>query len=365
MQQFIKISNDKLKRKTSMPKLADLGTFMLLQTFLSVPDFRTPNGGLINAALKHCKNKNYSFNNSWVRLKDNGFLKRTRMPIKSNKFYDHYRLLNNPNTEISSVTNLTAVNGKKFIASGTVNFENLDTDYTAVSRDMILDSALSLQAKGLYAVIQRMLLIAAHTDDVIVTKELIRKICKEGRCAFNHYWNELKKQGYLLVEKQYYDNTAKKTVFKYSLKNGETVKESVKEKRKIRDSETAPQKQLVLPDGYAAFTPDKLKSIINENIEIDTLLSWADDFTNALYDTNDIENTVDLMINSIINKQTIKVNGIKVAAEKLAERLLKINIYSMHKALNNLILKPPRFNPISYILTLLYNYSYNVGMEVD
>lgn len=358
MQQFIKIANDKLKRKSDIPKLADIGAYMILQSFLSVPNFRTPNGGLINAALKHCKNKHYSFINSWNRLKENGFLKRTRLPINKNRFYDHYRLLNSPDLDISSVTNLSASKGKDFISSAVVNFEDIDTDYTAVNRNMILDSNLSLQAKGLYAVIQRMLLIAEYSEDIFVTKELIRRICKEGVCAFNHYWNELKSQGYLCVEKQYYNDAAQKTIFKYSLKGGETVKLPKKEKHKENRFEAEPQP--FLPTGYAAFSPAKLKSIIEENIEIDTLLSWADDFSDALYVKKDIENTVELMIDSIVSHRSIKNGDIKISADMLASRLLKINIDSMHLALNNLILRPPKYNPITYILSILYNYSYNL-----
>ncbi len=362
MQQFIKIANDKLKRKSDIPKLADIGAYMILQSFLSVPNFHTPNGGLINAALKHCKNKHYSFINSWNRLKENGFLKRTRLPINKNRFYDHYRLLNSPDLDISSVTNLTASKGKEFISSAVVNFENIDTDYTAVNRNMILDSNLSLQAKGLYAVIQRMLLIEEYSKDIFVTKELIRRICKEGVCAFNHYWKELKSQGYLCVKKQYYDDAAQKTIFKYSLKGGDEV---VKEKRSTlhrsaKVSSFTPEPQPILSTGYAAFSPAKLKSIIEENIEIDTLLSWADDYKDALYVRKDIENTVELMIDAIISQRSIKSNDIKISADMLASRLLKINIDSMHLALNNLILRPPKYNPITYILSILYNYSYNL-----
>ena len=68
--------------------------------------------------------------------------------------------------------------------------------FSQVSNSALRDSALSLKAKGLYALIQSYITIEGFT----LYKNTLRQSCKEGEAAFESAWGELKAQGYL---KQY------------------------------------------------------------------------------------------------------------------------------------------------------------------
>ena len=351
-EQFIKISNDNIRNRKNISKLSDIGTYMILQAFVSIPDFKTPYGGLFSACLKHCSNGRYSFRNSWKRLKDNGFLKRIRMPLNKNHFTDFYTLLSSPDKTIEAVKNFSAIEGRRFMMNTHINFAQVEDDFTPVNREIIMDESISLQAKGLYAIIQYALALSANIDDIVITKDYIKTFCKEGMCSFNHYWRELKKSGYLFVINQYYDRYLKKTVYKYGLKNCAINKSCALYEKK---SHSRKKKIKHYSDIY---TRNELKDIIEQNVDVELLHDWSKNRTDAYYSSEDIDGTIDIMTDAVLNHNELKYNKKKVSALDLTNRLLNIDYAKLHSALNIFVNNRPKYNPINYLLSLLYCNSY-------
>lgn len=350
--QFIKISNDNIRNRKNISKLSDIGTYMILQAFVSIPDFKTPYGGLFSACLKHCSNGRYSFRNSWKRLKDNGFLKRIRMPFYKNHFTDFYTLLSSPDKTIEAVKNFSAIESRKFMRNAPISFTQAENDFTPVNRDLIMDESISLQAKGLYAIIQYALALSVNVKDIVITKEYIKTFCKEGICSFNHYWKELKKSGYLIVVKQYYDRCLKKTVYKYGLKN--CVLNAFCEEKSF----SRKKKNKQIKHYRDVYTRSELKDIIEQNVDVDLLRDWSKNRIDSYYSLEDIEGTVDMMVDTIINHHELKYKKKVICASELANRLLNVDYAKLHSALNIFVNNRPKYNPINYLLSLLYCNSY-------
>lgn len=113
--------------------------------------------------------------------------------------------------------------------------------FTQVSNTALRDKVLSLQAKGLYAIIQSYITIENFT----LYKNHLRIESGLSENTFDKYWKELKDRGYL-IQYKYYDSGSKGAKYEYELLDiptEETVEEVVKE-----DTEEE------------FFTPQKLRS---------------------------------------------------------------------------------------------------------
>jgi|GEM_PF-2033137 len=69
--------------------------------------------------------------------------------------------------------------------------------FSQVSNHAIRDEKLTLQAKGLYSLIQSYITI----ENFVLYKGMLTKNSKAGKHAFNSAWKELKDTGYLLQER--------------------------------------------------------------------------------------------------------------------------------------------------------------------
>lgn len=84
--------------------------------------------------------------------------------------------------------------------------------FTQVSNNALRDKNLSLQAKGLYAVIQSYITI----EDFILYKSHLMKEVGLSEKTFDKYWKELKDRGYLIQHK-YYEKGSKGAQYEYEL----------------------------------------------------------------------------------------------------------------------------------------------------
>ena len=69
--------------------------------------------------------------------------------------------------------------------------------YTIVTNTAIRDNELTLQAKGLYAMVASYITLSDAVTDFTLSKEFLSKHCWNGRKSFDSAWRELKKHGYL------------------------------------------------------------------------------------------------------------------------------------------------------------------------
>jgi len=180
--------------------LCDLGLYAMLAAVLSNPSFTYANGGMQQLLLRHTKNRFFSLHNAFRRLQSAGYLVRTRIPEGKNCFRDFYTLLHTADTEAQAVQNrcLTASAGAQYRASHQP-FQPPTEDFTIVSIPMLMDPSLSLAAKGLYIVIARYLRLRSYRPSLALSKELLRRQCREGTNAFDRIFRELRSCGYLTL----------------------------------------------------------------------------------------------------------------------------------------------------------------------
>lgn len=88
------------------------------------------------------------------------------------------------------------------MVQGNSNIENGSfrkrQSFTMASNSAIRDKNMSLKAKGLYTLIMSYITL----PDLSLTKDFLRKHCKEGKKAFEAAWAELKEKGYLKIYMQ-------------------------------------------------------------------------------------------------------------------------------------------------------------------
>lgn len=218
---FVRVDNQKLRFVSSDPashafsSLSDLGLYMMLSAILSNPSFVSAGGGMQNLLLRHCRNRYFSLHASWNRLTAAGYLKRTRMPLGHNRFHDAYTLTSAADPVQAPVVHLSYAEGVQYRGQYQP-FLPPQKDFTAVSYPMLMDERLSLSAKGLYAVIARLLRLSEYQPSVVVSKAMLRPLCGEGKNAFDALLRELRVCGYLSLLRGW-DPDAGKIRFVYCL----------------------------------------------------------------------------------------------------------------------------------------------------
>lgn len=202
---FLRVANAHLlgvgKADHTFASLRELGLYMMLSSVLSNPSFTYAAGGMQHLLQLHCKNKYFSLHATWRTLSKKGFFKRTRIPCGTNCFHDYYTLSDDGAFTADRAEHLSAKEGKDFIGAYTPYLPP-HTDFTMVSREMLMDARLSLAAKGLFALLSRQLRLAAqcspeHKPEI--SKRALRALCAEGKNAFDGLFRELRMTGYLAL----------------------------------------------------------------------------------------------------------------------------------------------------------------------
>ena len=229
--------------------LGDLALYAMIGTVLSNPAFTYANGGLQNLLLRHTKNRYFSLHSAIRRLSAAGYLLRTRIPEGKNCFRDYYTLSHNKDTAegVSGAPSccLTAAEGRKFRAAHRP-FQPPTEDYTEVSIPMLMDPTLSLGAKGLYIVIARYLRLQKYKPEIVLSKDMLRRVCREGANAFDRMFRELRCRGYLILTRTTSAETGYPS-YRYSL-NQEADTRDVSLCRAQKATEVHPSDAHVLTD---------------------------------------------------------------------------------------------------------------------
>ena len=286
MAAFVRLDNRIIRRRAEgITSPDDVGLFALLSVFLSIPDFKTPTGGLHAAVAKHCSNGRHTVNAAWQRLSAAGYLKRTRLPDASFRLCDIYTLTTTPDLATPPVNHLSyALSHKTWNTHR--SFTPPTEDFTPVSTEALMDARLSLAAKGLYAMIRQRLLLSARVSGVSIGREGLRRSSGLGECAFRRIWGELRDTGYLTLT-HVWDADQKKMVYHYDLAEQldavlpaqPTAKDAASAAAPAKAKEwsdipsaalTAEDKQPALFE--ATYTPvDELVELVKDQIEYDVL----------------------------------------------------------------------------------------------
>ena len=200
-EQFLRLSNNILRRKEpGLNRLADVGLYALLSTYLSIPSFRTPNGGMRKAIAKHCRNGRHSRDAAWRHLYLAGFLKRNRYSDGNGNLKDLYTLLPCADHSIPPRNFLKVTDGRAALAAR-LPLQLPRNNYTPISYRALQDPRLSLETKGLYALLCYHIEIAKNSSLFLVSREHLLETSGVGSCAFRRMWNELKTYGYLQIQR--------------------------------------------------------------------------------------------------------------------------------------------------------------------
>ena len=111
----------------------------------------------------------------------------------------------------------------KIIISNFKGGSNMPKGFTKIDNCILLDTGLSLEAKGLYGILKYLSTI----PNFKIAREYVKRVSGYGETAFRRIWKELKESG-LLLENKLRDKG--KFVYTYTLKEIETkVKTKIKE----------------------------------------------------------------------------------------------------------------------------------------
>lgn len=116
--------------------------------------------------------------------------------------------------------------------------------FTKVDNLILLDSTISLEAKGLYAILKHLSTI----PDFKISREYVKSISGYGETAFRRVWKELKVKGMLIETKL---RSKGKYVYAYILKTSETTtkaKAPVEKKHVDSDGNTPLDGQVNIDD---------------------------------------------------------------------------------------------------------------------
>lgn len=225
MSAFIRMDNQIIRRRAEgISTLDDVGLYAMLSAFLSIPNFKTPNGGLQAALAKHCRNGRHTIHNAWLHLSQAGYLKRVRLPDAQFCLRDIYTLHATPDNSTPPVRYATWKDSSSIWRDSHVFLPPME-HYTPVSTAALMDADLSLAAKGLYAMIRQRLLLSSRVSGVTINREGLRRSSGLGECAFRKIWKELRQSGYLQLT-HLWDAEKKQMLYRYDLsEEAVTVKE--------------------------------------------------------------------------------------------------------------------------------------------
>lgn len=367
--QFIRVDSNfiSFKKGTDIKTPATLGLYALISAFLSNPNMKSASyGGFKEAVIKHCSNGRYSFCASWNDIKSAGFLKRARIPFGVHQFRDYYTLLSKADKSVPEVQNLKFSEGSKYIKDKKP-FLPPTSDYTEISYKLLMDSNISLTAKGLYCIIKQLLDLKNNGAEISLNKDRIRKYAKLGFRSFNTAWAQLKNYGYLSVKRIWnYERNAISYI--YTLENTAAEIGTVKENKPLKVfNEPAPLKENTAPviiSPKAAVDRHTVMTVKN-NIEYDVLLEkeetkeYADIILDSLISTLSLDD--DAIISSGMGK--LNVYEAKQRVLSLTHEEVELVCIKYNEALYN---KKELKNPAGYLRALLLNakrdFNFNLRM---
>ena len=210
--------------------------------------------------------------------------------------------------------------------------------FTQVSNTALRDENLSLQAKGLYAIIQSYITI----EDFILYKNFLIKVTKLSENTFDKYWKELKDKGYL-VQYKFFEAGSKGAKYEYELLDTPLVKE---ETDPVETTKNKP-----------VFTPQNLRS---KNLRPKKLGVYNNTDLNNTNLNNNISSSSCLESNKKEDEETInqiynyaKDNNFKLQRPTIKNLLVAYKESDIIKAITICLDRADIKSPTSYLKTVL------------
>lgn len=211
-------------------------------------------------------------------------------------------------------------------------FRHKKVNFSMVSNEILRNDAVSLKAKGLYALIQSYITI----EDFSLYKGFLLSKCKEGKKAFDAAWKELKDTGYL-IQYQMQDPKTKQFYWEYDLidslrekpypPNGTMGIGSHTSKKDDMVQSICGSKEVMAIGGTNKTVSNNtdLKEYISNHIVSERDVMEQIGYEPQMHD-DFIENIVLIMVEvlNLPDDATLKINQLDLPAETVKERFRKI-----------------------------------------
>lgn len=211
--------------------------------------------------------------------------------------------------------------------------------FTQVSNTALRDENLSLQAKGLYAIIQSYITI----EDFILYKNFLIKVTKLSENTFDKYWKELKDKGYL-VQYKFFEAGSKGAKYEYELLDTPLVKEETD------PVETTKNKPVFTPQNLRSKNLRPKKLGVYNNTDLNNTNLNNNISSSSCLETN-TKNEDDDSINQIY--YFAKDNNFKIQRPTIKNLLVAYKAADIVKAIIICLDREDIKSPTSYLKTVL------------
>lgn len=211
--------------------------------------------------------------------------------------------------------------------------------FTQVSNTALRDENLSLQAKGLYAIIQSYITI----EDFILYKNFLIKVTKLSENTFDKYWKELKDKGYL-VQYKFFEAGSKGAKYEYELLDTPLVKEETD------PVETTKNKPVFTPQNLRSKNLRPKKLGVYNNTDLNNTNLNNNISSSSCLETN-TKNEDDDSINQIY--YFAKDNNFKLQRPTIKNLLVAYKAADIVKAITICLDRADIKSPTSYLKTVL------------
>lgn len=246
-------------------------------------------------------------------------------------------------------------------------FRRKKVSFSMIPNDLIQNEAISLKAKGLYALIQSYI----TREDFDLYKTFLMSKCHEGKAAFETAWKELKLAGYLKAHRM--QGEKGRFYYEYELLDVPELEKEAEEtpKPEKKEEPTAPEagrKPGRKPEKARQAKRPERKSPIPEEVPeleqavnrptLEDLKEQVDFETFNEVKKKEIEPLLMLMEEVFNMKpgQTLRINQTEIECSKVQERFKSFDIFTIEYVLGTLADNKNRVkNTRSYMLTALFN----------
>lgn len=373
MFQHIKISKAVIKNLDVKERML----YALIAAHLAIPDFQSPHGGFKPILKRRMANGSGVFDSAWRGLQQKGYLKMLRFPLGENKFEYRFELRSQPDIKTPSIQNMTAARSRRYLQKAMPLYQEPTDQYLIISREVLSDPSLTLNAKWLWTVIYDQLDLFEKGCLCNKDGSPLPYVCKRtlrhasGLCSsvFEKAWALLKRTGYLhatrFFDRFYGVTRCEYTLTPESLLQAEPATQIDQRQRQNRNAKLPPVQPRGIVD-TGKMSPDikldyaAVEAVIKENIQYDALIRFVrvrqpDGFS---YSKTKVDSIVARMVSAICSSQdTLPVNGVEIPIEVVRERLLSLDCTNVLNALHGLwaASETDIHNYRSYLLTVLFN----------
>lgn len=331
---YTQVTNTVLR--DSSLSLSCKGLYAMIYSYAGLPNFQLT----LHRLERACSSSTYALRKAWRELKASGYLQHYYTTSKNGAFSHAYDIHQDMQTEPGTMRYTTVLNRPngdlKPIPSKQAG------DYTAVCDAVLRDKTLTLQTKGLYAVLTYLF----HIPNFTFRLHALAGLCKEKTKALSSAWNKIKLCGLL---KQHRHPCGEHNRFQYTydlLHTPDTEKPYFTNHR---------ADGTITISLVAQVFKAKLCCLSNANNAIIAPQT-------ATPDT--LQSKINKALSALSKNKQMKINGASVPLEARQKAVEKLTPDIVEQFKETFRLPEGVRSPIPYIASALYQYAQQVSCAV-